>query len=261
MALFAVSDIHGYYDETIKALSEAGFFDSDENNLIVVGDALDRGSQPNEMIDFLLGLHDDGRLIYIYGNHEELFYDCLQEIAAGGIGMIASGMSHHYHNRTFHTLVAISGMSLNEAILYPEELVSRVKESDYYKILLPSTVDYYETEKYIFCHGWLPLDIEIEDRIANFIYRSDWREADETEWHKARWRNGMEMCCMHGVREAGKTIVCGHWNCSWGHAHVDGICSERGKDAITTPFYADGIIAIDACTARWGKVNCIRIEI
>ena len=75
MALFAVSDIHGYYDETIKALSEAGFFDSDENNLIVVGDALDRGSQPNEMIDFLLGLHAEGRLIYIYGNHEELFYD------------------------------------------------------------------------------------------------------------------------------------------------------------------------------------------
>ena len=66
---------------------------------------------------------------------------------------------------------------------------------------------------------------------------------------------------MHGVREAGKTVVCGHWNCSWGHAHVDGVCSERGKDAITTPFYADGIIAIDACTARWGKVNCIKIEI
>ena len=261
MALFAVSDIHGYYDETIKALSEAGFFDSDENNLIVVGDALDRGSQPNEMIDFLLGLHAEGRLIYIYGNHEELFYSCLQDIASGGIGMIAGGLSHHYYNRTFHTILALGRMSEEQAILYPHELISRVKESDFYKILLPSAVDYYETEKYIFCHAWIPLVEEVDDdMIEYFRYRPDWRDADESEWHKARWRNGMEMCCMHGVKEPGKTIVCGHWNSSWGHAHIGGSCSERGSSAITTPFYADGIIAIDACTARSGRVNCIRIE-
>ena len=260
MALFAVSDIHGYYNETVRALTEAGFWGSKKNRLVVVGDALDRGGQTNEMIDFLLGLHAEGRLIYIYGNHEELFYHCLQEIAAGGIGMIAGGMSHHYYNRTFQSIVDIAKMSVDEAVLYPEELVARVKASDFYNILLPSAVDYYETEKYIFCHGWIPLDINIEDMISNFSYRPDWREADETEWHKARWRNGMEMCCMHGVKEPGKTIVCGHWNCSWGHAHIDGTCSERGKDAITTPFSADGIIAIDACTARFGRVNCIKLE-
>ncbi len=260
MALFAVSDVHGYYDETIKALTEAGFFDSDENRLVVVGDALDRGEQPNETVDFLLGLHGQGRLVYIYGNHEELFYDCLQEIAAGGIGRIASGASHHYHNRTFHTLVRLSGLSLNEAILYPDRLVARVKASDYYRLLLPSAVNYYETEKYVFCHGWIPLDVRIVDMTAVFSYRADWRDADEVEWHKARWRNGMEMCCMRGVKEPGKTVVCGHWNCSWGHARVSEICSERGDDAITTPFYADGIIAIDACTARWRRVNCIKIE-
>ena len=159
-------------------------------------------------------------------------------------------------------VAVFSGRSaVKQAIQYPQELISRVKESDFYKILLPSAVDYYETEKYIFCHAWIPLVEEVDDdMIEYFRYHPDWRDADESEWHKARWRNGMEMCCMHGVKEAGKTIVCGHWNCSWGHAHVDGICSERGKDAITTPFFAEGIIAIDACTARWGRVNCIRIE-
>ena len=260
MALFAVADIHGYYDETIKALTEAGFFDSDDNKLVVVGDALDRGKQPNEIVDFMLGLHRQGRLIYIFGNHEELFYNCLQEIAAGGINRIASGMSHHYSNGTFHTLVCLSGLSVNEAILYPDRLVARVKASDYYRLLLPNAVNYYETEKHIFCHGWIPLNVRVEDMMAVFSYREDWRDADEKEWHKARWRNGMEMCCMREIREPGKTIVCGHWNCSWGHAHVDATCTERGDDAITTPFYADGIIAIDACTARWKRVNCIRIE-
>ena len=260
MALYAVSDVHGYFDEMKKALDEAGFFDSDENVLVVVGDALDRGEQVSETVDFLLGLHKEGRIVYIYGNHEELLYKCLQDIAAGRIYEIASGMSYHYRNRTFHTLLSLSKMSVNEAILYPDELVARVKASDYYRLLLPTAINYYETEKYIFCHGWIPLDVRIVDMQAVFSYRSDWRGAEEDEWHKARWLNGMEMCCMRGVREEGKTIVCGHWNCSWGHARISEICTERGDDAITTPFYADGIIAIDACTARWRRVNCIRIK-
>lgn len=260
MALYAVADIHGFFDETKKALEEAGFFSAPDNRLVVVGDALDRGKQARETVDFLLELHREDRLVYVYGNHEELLYKCLQDIASGRIGEIASGMSYHYRNGTWGTLLQLSGMSVNEACLYPQALIERVKESDYYRELLPTAINYYETEKHIFCHGWIPLDVKIEDMIAYFHYRSDWRDADEVEWHKARWRNGMEMACMHGVLEPGKTVVCGHWNCSWGHAHVSGICSERGDDAITTPFRAEGILAIDAHTARTGRVNCVKIE-
>lgn len=72
MALFAVADIHGFFDETKKALAEAGFFDSSDNRLVLVGDALDRVKQAAETVEFLLGLHREGRLVYIYGNHEEL---------------------------------------------------------------------------------------------------------------------------------------------------------------------------------------------
>ncbi len=260
MALFAVADIHGFFDETKKALAEAGFFDSSDNRLVLVGDALDRGKQAAETVEFLLGLHREGRLVYIYGNHEELLCKCMEDIASGGIAPIASGFSYHYRNGTWSTLLQLSGMSANEATLYPNELIERVKASEYYRELLPAAVNYYETEKHIFCHGWIPLNIKIVDMTAVYSYNKNWREADEVEWHKARWRNGMEMACMKGIREPGKTIVCGHWNTSWGHARVSEICSERGEDAVTTPFYADGIIAIDACTARSGRVNCIVID-
>lgn len=260
MALFAVSDVHGFFDETKKALTEAGFFDSPENRLIVVGDALDRGKQAVKMADFLLGLHREGRLIYIYGNHEELFYKCLQDVRAGLAAAMSCGLSYHCRNGTWDTLLQLGGMKPNEAALYPEVLLGSVKATDYYRELLPAAVNYYETEKYIFCHGWIPLDVRIVEMTAEFRYNAAWRSASEEEWHKARWRNGMEMACMRGVREAGKTIVCGHWNCSWGHSRVNFACTEHGQDAITTPFYADGIIAIDACTARSGRVNCIVIE-
>lgn len=260
MALFAVSDIHGFFDQTKKALEDAGFFDSPENRLVLVGDALDRGKQVAETVDFLLSLHREGRLIYIFGNHEELLDKCMQDIAAGALARIATGDSYHYRNGTWGTLLALSGMSINEALLYPDEMLRRVRSSAYYTELLPAAVDYYETDKYIFCHGWIPLDIEIVDMTAVYHYNPDWRNADGLEWHRARWRNGMEMCCVRGIREPGKTVVCGHWSTSWGHANIDGSCTERGDDAITTPFYADGIIAIDACTARSGKVNCIKVQ-
>ena len=61
MALYAVADIHGFFDETKKALDEAGFFSAPDNRLVVVGDALDRGKQARETVDFLLGLHREGR--------------------------------------------------------------------------------------------------------------------------------------------------------------------------------------------------------
>lgn len=48
-------------------------------------------------------------------------------------------------------------------------------------------------------------------------------------------------------------IVSGHWHCSWGHATFD-------SNAVFTPYYSKGIIAIDACTAYSGFVNCLVLE-
>ena len=56
-----------------------------------------------------------------------------------------------------------------------------------------------------------------------------------------------------------QTIVCGHWHCSYGHHIVDGT-PEFGDGANFNPFYADGIIAIDACTAASHKVNVVVLE-
>ena len=58
----------------------------------------------------------------------------------------------------------------------------------------------------------------------------------------------------------GKTIVCGHWHCSYGHSEYEGIGSEFGPDADFSPYYAPGIIALDACTAHSGRVNVVVLE-
>ena len=63
-----------------------------------------------------------------------------------------------------------------------------------------------------------------------------------------------------GVIEPGKTIICGHWHCSFGHAHYEGKGGEFDHDSDFMPYYGDGIIALDACIVVSRKVNCIIIE-
>lgn len=52
-----------------------------------------------------------------------------------------------------------------------------------------------------------------------------------------------------------KTILCGHWHASYGHAKYENACSEFGADADFTPYCGPRVTAVDACTAQNGKIN------
>ena len=121
-------------------------------------------------------------------------------------------------------------------------------------------VDYFETEHYICVHGWIPCTpISLSSTEKAYVSIPDWRNAGKELWEKARWINGME-AAHSGIVEPGKTILCGHWHCSFGHANYEHDGSEFEYDANFTPYRANGIIALDACTALSGKVNCVVIE-
>lgn len=261
MKYYVVSDIHGFYTELITALENAGFFsETKPHKLIVCGDLLDRGEEANQLIEFMLKLMEEDKLIYILGNHEELFDQCLYDISKGGVYDIYNMQSHHYHNGTWQSMLQISGMSAADACKAPGELVRSVKRSDFYRKLLPVCIDYFETKNYIFTHGWIPC---FSNGLRNFMqykYDPDWRKAGRDAWYQARWYNGMNIACKHHVKEPNKTIVCGHYHTSFGHAYIDHRGKEYGDDADFSTFYADGIIALDAATVLSHTVNCIVIE-
>ena len=76
--LFAISDIHGYFDEFISALSTVDL--SDKNNrLILIGDYIDNGLQSFQVISKIIELEKlySNQIITLLGNHEEWFYDWL----------------------------------------------------------------------------------------------------------------------------------------------------------------------------------------
>jgi hypothetical protein len=259
MKIIVISDPHAFAEEAISALRASGELDSPDSVVLIDGDILDRGPEPERLVDFLIELKEAGRLILIRGNHEDLLEEALVAIERGKVVEVLSA-SCHVENGTADTILALAGMTCDEGFRSPRLLVERVRSSRFYTRLLPSCLDYYETDRYVFTHGWLPCISEGYGRERRYYYDPNWRKATPAQWRVARTRNGMELAVKHGVKEPEKTVVVGHWHTSYGHAEIDGTCSEYGDDAITTPFFADGIIALDANTSRHRRVNCIVLE-
>ena len=245
MKYYVVADTHGFYTQTRAALEEAGFFaEKEPHKLVLCGDMMDRGTEALQMQEFMLDLL----------RRDQLMYD----IACG-----RTVSEIHFRNGTWSTAEQLSGMTREMALRYPAEMVRALRKTPFYTELLPAAVNCFETKQYVFVHGWIPCyQSPTEDPAENgdLHCRPDWREASAQEWKKARWFNGMECACVSRYGIPDKTIVCGHWHTSYGHAVLDGVGSEFEEGAVFTPFYAQGIIALDACTAYSGFVNCIVLE-
>lgn len=264
MKIFATSDIHSYFKALKKALDEKGFEPNNPDHLLVVcGDVFDRGPESEEVLDFLNNLTN---VVLVKGNHEDL----MEEVWARGY---CQG-----HDQSNGTLRTIEDLSYDYK---PFETFDAVRMCE--KKLRPffdKMVNYFETEHYVFVHGWIPCDKYRGARPwyqnnRTFEYRSDWRNCNDVEWESARWINGMNAGYVkkNPVLEPNKTIVCGHWHCSYGHYWAavketikcggtifDVKASEFDDDACFDPFFADGIIALDACTVHTGKVNVVVLE-
>lgn len=76
--IYAISDIHGYLDEFIKALNKVELSDKD-NRLILLGDYIDNGSKSFQVLSKIIELEEvySRQIITLFGNHEEWFYDWL----------------------------------------------------------------------------------------------------------------------------------------------------------------------------------------
>lgn len=245
--LFCVSDVHGYYKQLTDAINQAGF---DANNpdhwLISCGDEWDRGANPIGVMKFFSGLE---RKVIIRGNHMQLFeqlcYRCYPEW-------------YDHSNGTLDTVLCMGDYLMDKEFdLCCERALNRTRK--YRRDMVP----YFETKNYIFVHSWIPL-IKQDNLPAHytndrkFVFDPLWREATEEKWDEAMWGNPFE-AADKGLNQTGKIIVFGHWHASTGWAKAEGR-SEFGGDAKFDPYYGDGFIAIDACTAHSLKCNVLVLE-
>lgn len=217
------------------------------HKLIMLGDLFDRGHEAKQLQQFILEQMEQDKIILIRGNHEDLFVELVTTDAGMPYG-------HHKSNGTYDTAIQLTGFDSVMASIRHYDFADAAKDTPFYKEIIPAMLDYFETEHYVFTHGWIP---SIPNRDKSYSYISSWREASREQWNQARWFNGMDAA---QTADENKTIVFGHWHTSYGHSKYEHKGTEFGEDADFSPYYGPGFIAIDACTAFSGKVNCLVIE-
>ena len=73
---YVIADIHGCYTAFLALLDKNGFCDDDE--LFVLGDAMDRGPEPIKVIHALMRRPN---VTYILGNHDDMMLQSLKKLA------------------------------------------------------------------------------------------------------------------------------------------------------------------------------------
>lgn len=256
MKYYVTTDIHSYFKELCMALKEKGFFeDKEPHKLIICGDIFDRGKEALQLQEFILDLISKDEVILIRGNHDDLAMELLN-----GWKQKSYLQYHHHTNGTIDTVCQLTGYSINDFKSKSGEIKEAFLKTPYIQKIIPKMIDYFETANYIYTHGWIPCSkIKVSPYKNEYILMENWRNATFEDWRRARWINGMEAAFL-GAIEQNKTIVCGHWHCSFGHAFCENDGGEFDNNPNFSPYYGKGIIALDACTAFSHKVNCIVIN-
>lgn len=243
---YVISDVHGFYDEMIKALDESGFDANDENSwLVSLGDELDRGPEPEKVINYLMSLP---RAIFVRGNHTDLMEELLARRYPN---------NYDYSNGTFQSVLdlAPNAKTFEAACIIAEQKVRPFFDKE---------INYLELRDHVLVHSFVPLKCNDNyppyyTKNRKFEFDPNWRYAHAPAWETARWGNPFELATK-GLNQTNKSIICGHWHCSAGWA-MEKRLSEFGDDACFEPYYyEDKLIMIDAATAFSHKVNCLVIE-
>lgn len=161
MKKFAISDIHGCA-KTFKALLDRISF-SQEDELYLLGDYVDRGPDSRGVIDHIWHLQETGHTVHcLCGNHEQMF---LYEIDA------RDELSDINERRGYTETIASFGTLDIDKI--PKSYIEWMKGLDFYL----------EVDQYILVHAGL--DFSSQNPFKNrreMIWIRDWYEEIDREW-------------------------------------------------------------------------------
>ena len=237
--LFVVSDIHGHYTILKEALRNAGFDENNEDHLLICcGDLFDRGDENREVYEYIRKIKHK---VLIKGNHDERIYTIL-----------SNGRAEYFELRsgTEETMEEFFGQGFMDHCGWLLLSAEGKQFSQELQEFIDTMVDFFETEHYVFTHGWLPLNRDSSTpRIAE-----EWRTANNTAWYKARITDWLTAYAA-GALLADKTIICGHMPTLFA-PRLD--LSRDPKDG--SVFYGDRMIAIDAGTYTSKQINVLVLE-
>lgn len=264
MKYFVVSDIHSFCSELKYSLRKAGFNKRNKDHtLIVCGDIFDRGDDTVEVYKYLKSIPKK-RCILVKGNHESLYKELLTKTFPD---------RHDFSNGTVRAFCNIAGINEEklsrfywleqDLSLNYEQIEERLSSTWNYvretvakheiTAWLDSKqwVNYYELDKYIFVHSFIPLKVKDEWKDTHpfklrsfcYEYNPEWRNAIDDDWEIARWGDPIDNYdsgYFDPEVANGKVLVVGHWHTSDFYKRLENIVMDTQEI-----YYSKNLIAID----------------
>lgn len=182
--IFVIGDIHGCLNK-LEQLWDRIDPRPGKDQLVFLGDYVDRGEDSSGVLDYLLQLRQTYTdTIFLMGNHEKMFMDFLEGVDRalfiynGGESTLRS-----YLGRVENFLGTMQGTTDDEALdlLVPE----------HHRAFLQDLHHYYETEDYIMVHAGLKHGISL-----------DKQSLDDLVWIREEF--------IYSEEDFGKRVIFGH---------------------------------------------------
>lgn len=174
MRTFAISDIHGNNEAFRKALKFVKLKKTD--NLILLGDFIDRGDDSKGVLDTILLLKENGfKIICLMGNHEDMLLKAFEN---------KNYLNSWIKNGGDKTLLSFLTSSIEKI---PQKYIDLIK----------SFVYFYELNNFIFVHAALNMLI---DNPFSDLHTILW-ERDPYKYYDEKWLGNRILIHGHNPKE------------------------------------------------------------
>jgi serine/threonine protein phosphatase 1 len=171
--VLAIGDVHGCLialDRLLELVQPRP-----EDTVVVLGDVVDRGPDSRGVIDRLLRLRDQTKLVVLQGNHEQMMLEARREPAAVRSWLVCGGKEALASYRAFGTLDDVP---------------------DSHWEFLEQTRDYYEMWTHVFVHANLAPHVPMDEQ-PGYLLRWEPIICD------VRHYSGKKMVCGHTSQKSG----------------------------------------------------------
>ncbi len=173
--IIAIGDIHGCLHPLKKLIKQIE--PEADDQLVFLGDMIDRGKHSKEVIDYLIKLSSRYSCHFIMGNHEQLYLDYLKN----------HNRDQWLHNGGHATLKSYKS---DDGRDLPEKHLHLLQHCHYFL----------ETEHYFFAHGGLDPELSIKDNLRYY-------KPEEFCWQRVHMQSSF---LEHNNYKWEKTVVCAH---------------------------------------------------
>lgn len=214
MRIWAIGDVHGCITALETLLTALDI--EPEDQLIFLGDLVDRGPDSKGVIDLLLQLREQRNVSIIKGNHEEMML----------IARDLPGYARAWYQ--FGGAETLASYGWTRGI---EEGWTAAIPDEHWRFFKHDLIDAVQEAGHIMVHGGVSPDLPLSEQPWNEMR---WKKWDSPEPHCS----GDIVVCGHTHQPGGKPLSVGHAIC------------------IDTWVYGDGwLTALDICTHEYVQAN------